>query len=64
MPYGEAGDCYSTANCPQGTFSINLMGTGLSVAKYSRWVGIGNKPSVWLQRIQVIFSFFVAVLQT
>ena len=55
VPYGEAGDCYSTANCPQGKFSINLTGTGLRVAAYSGWIGVGNKPSVWLQRIQVIF---------
>jgi len=52
VPYGEAGDCYSTANCPQGKFSINLTGTGLRVAAYSSWIGVGNKPSVWLQRIQ------------
>ena len=53
VPYGEAGDCYSLANCPQGRFSINLSGTGLRVADHSTWIGVGNKPSVWLQRIQV-----------
>ena len=70
VPYGEAGDCYSLANCPQGEklsyksyvlysfhdlgkFSINLTGTGLRVADHSSWIGVGNKPSVWLQRIQV-----------
>ena len=53
VPYGEAGDCYSMANCPQGKFSINLTGTGLRVAPFSGWIGVGNKPSVWLQRIQV-----------
>jgi len=52
VPYGEAGDCYSLANCPQGKFSINLTGTGLRVADHSSWIGVGNKPSVWLQRIQ------------
>ena len=53
VPYGESGDCYSMANCPQGKFSINLTGTGLRVAPFSGWIGVGNKPSVWLQRIQV-----------
>ena len=53
VPYGEAGDCYSLANCPQGSFSINLTGTGLRVADHSSWIGVGNKPAVWLQRIQV-----------
>ena len=56
MPYGEAGDCYSLANCPQGRFSINLSGTGLRVADHSTWIGVGNKPSVWLQRIQVCYN--------
>ena len=59
VPYGEAGDCYSTANCPQGKFSINLTGTGLRVAAYTGWIGVGNRPSLWLQRIQdnqVIFG--------
>ena len=56
VPYGEAGDCYSLANCPQGKFSINLTGTGLRVADHSSWIGVGNKPSVWLQRIQVKYE--------
>ena len=53
VPYGEAGDCYSTANCPQGRFSINLIGTGLRVSPYTGWVGQGNQPSLWLQRVSV-----------
>lgn len=56
VPYGESGDCYSMANCPQGKFSINLSGTGLRVAPFSGWIGVGNKPSVWLQRIQVFYT--------
>ena len=31
------------------------MGTGLRVADESSWIGVGNKPSIWLQRIQVNF---------
>ena len=57
VPYGEAGDCYSTANCPQGVFSINLTGTGLRVSPYTGWVGQGNRPSLWLQRVSVSFLF-------
>jgi len=59
VAYGEAGDCYSTANCPQGRFSINLSGTGLRVSPYTGWVGQGNRPSLWLQRVsdnQVIYG--------
>ena len=81
VPYGEAGDCYSPANCPPGEehsyksfvfysfhdpgkFSINLTGTGLRVADHSSWIGVGNKPSVWLQRIQVTraFSKFIKLM--
>ena len=29
VPYGESGDCYSMANCPQGKFSINLSETSI-----------------------------------
>ena len=29
VPYGESGDCYSMANCPQGKFSINLTETSI-----------------------------------
>ena len=60
MPYGEAGDCYSTANCPQGRFSINLIGTGLRVSPYTGWVGQGNQPSLWLQRVSVSKIYFRA----
>lgn len=45
IPYGEAGDCYSRRNCPQGTFSINLAGTGLQIGSSVRWSEKGtNKP--------------------
>lgn len=37
VAFGEAGDCYSKQNCPQGSFSINLSGTGLKVASSVRW---------------------------
>ena len=59
VPYGEAGDCYSTANCPQGRFSINLIGTGLRVSPYTGWVGQGNQPSLWLQRVSVSNDQFI-----
>jgi hypothetical protein len=45
MPYGQAGDCYSKAECPQGRFSINLVGTNFVVSTLTRWEGKGSKPS-------------------
>ncbi|KAJ6668225.1 hypothetical protein lerEdw1_015602 [Lerista edwardsae] len=42
VPFATAGDCYSAAKCPQGRFSINLSGTGLSVAQTSKWLSQGN----------------------
>ncbi|XP_074140277.1 A disintegrin and metalloproteinase with thrombospondin motifs 9 isoform X2 [Sminthopsis crassicaudata] len=42
VPFATAGDCYSAAKCPQGRFSINLYGTGLSLTDASRWVSQGN----------------------
>ncbi len=53
VPFGEAGDCYSTANCPQGGFGIDLTGTGFRVSPYTGWVGQGNRPSLWLKRESV-----------
>lgn len=51
--YGEAGDCYSTANCPQGRFSINLQGTGLRVSPHTSWAGHGHRSSLWINRLEV-----------
>ncbi|XP_071745117.1 A disintegrin and metalloproteinase with thrombospondin motifs 9 isoform X2 [Lepeophtheirus salmonis] len=59
VPYGEAGDCYSTSNCPQGRFSINLLGTGLRVSSNTGWTGQGNRPSITLRRVsdnQVVYG--------
>ncbi|KAM6470860.1 A disintegrin and metalloproteinase with thrombospondin motifs 9 isoform 3-T3 [Liasis olivaceus] len=42
VPFATAGDCYSAAKCPQGRFSINLSGTGLSVMQTSKWLSQGN----------------------
>ncbi|KAG8127962.1 hypothetical protein E2320_014842 [Naja naja] len=42
VPFATAGDCYSAAKCPQGRFSINLSGTGLSVMQSSKWLSQGN----------------------
>jgi hypothetical protein len=52
--YGEAGDCYSTANCPQGRFSINLQETGLRVSPHTSWAGHGHRASLWINRLDVI----------
>uniref|UniRef100_A0A7M4FG01 ADAM metallopeptidase with thrombospondin type 1 motif 9 n=1 Tax=Crocodylus porosus TaxID=8502 RepID=A0A7M4FG01_CROPO len=42
VPYATAGDCYSAAKCPQGHFSIDLYGTGLSVMETAKWLSQGN----------------------
>ncbi|XP_054631701.1 A disintegrin and metalloproteinase with thrombospondin motifs 20-like isoform X1 [Dunckerocampus dactyliophorus] len=42
VPFATAGDCYSAAKCPQGQFSINLIGTGLRVAEATKWTSQGN----------------------
>uniref|UniRef100_A0A8C4KX37 ADAM metallopeptidase with thrombospondin type 1 motif 9 n=1 Tax=Equus asinus asinus TaxID=83772 RepID=A0A8C4KX37_EQUAS len=42
VPFATAGDCYSAAKCPQGRFSINLYGTGLSLTDSARWISQGN----------------------
>uniref|UniRef100_A0A673ZNK5 ADAM metallopeptidase with thrombospondin type 1 motif 20 n=1 Tax=Salmo trutta TaxID=8032 RepID=A0A673ZNK5_SALTR len=46
VPFATAGDCYSAAKCPQGQFSINLIGTGLKVAEATKWTSQGNYVSV------------------
>ncbi|RMB98977.1 hypothetical protein DUI87_24522 [Hirundo rustica rustica] len=42
VPYATAGDCYSAAKCPQGRFSIDLYGTGLSLVGTAKWLSQGN----------------------
>uniref|UniRef100_A0A3Q2FEI2 ADAM metallopeptidase with thrombospondin type 1 motif 20 n=1 Tax=Cyprinodon variegatus TaxID=28743 RepID=A0A3Q2FEI2_CYPVA len=50
VPFATAGDCYSAAKCPQGQFSINLVGTGLKVAPNAKWTSQGNYVSVKVHR--------------
>ncbi|KTF83483.1 hypothetical protein cypCar_00046148, partial [Cyprinus carpio] len=50
VPFASAGDCYSAAKCPQGQFSINLSGTGLKVAEFTKWVSQGNYGTVKVHR--------------
>ncbi|KAK3601758.1 hypothetical protein CHS0354_016122 [Potamilus streckersoni] len=52
IPYGSAGDCYSSSDCPQGRFSIDLSGTGLIVSKNTTWVVHGPHASQRVQRLQ------------
>uniref|UniRef100_A0A8C0IDD0 ADAM metallopeptidase with thrombospondin type 1 motif 9 n=1 Tax=Bubo bubo TaxID=30461 RepID=A0A8C0IDD0_BUBBB len=42
VPYATAGDCYSAAKCPQGRFSIDLYGTGLTLTGTAKWLSQGN----------------------
>lgn len=41
VPFASAGDCYSTNNCPQGVFRVNLAGTKLKVSASSSWKSTG-----------------------
>ncbi|XP_062418980.1 A disintegrin and metalloproteinase with thrombospondin motifs 20-like [Pungitius pungitius] len=50
VPFGTAGDCYSAAKCPQGQFSINLIGTGLKLAEETKWTSQGNYVSIKVHR--------------
>uniref|UniRef100_A0A3B4YNL9 ADAM metallopeptidase with thrombospondin type 1 motif 20 n=1 Tax=Seriola lalandi dorsalis TaxID=1841481 RepID=A0A3B4YNL9_SERLL len=50
VPFATAGDCYSAAKCPQGQFSINMIGTGLKVAETTKWTSQGNYVSVKVHR--------------
>lgn len=53
IAYGEAGDCYSMTQCPQGSFSINLAGTLLKVSDRTTWRGHGNKAVYWINKLDV-----------
>ncbi|CAL9696915.1 unnamed protein product [Knipowitschia caucasica] len=50
VPFATAGDCYSAAKCPQGQFSINLIGTGLKVSEATKWTTLGNYVAVKVHR--------------
>ncbi|XP_046400451.1 uncharacterized protein LOC124166803 [Ischnura elegans] len=50
VAYGEAGDCYSSLDCPQGRFSVNLKGTGLRVHSSMEWEGHGSGAAVHVSR--------------
>lgn len=58
IAYGEAGDCYSVVDCPQGQFKINLKGTGLSVSPKTRWLVQGNKATKQIERLDVSYQSF------
>ncbi|XP_064095145.1 A disintegrin and metalloproteinase with thrombospondin motifs 9-like isoform X4 [Macrobrachium nipponense] len=51
IAYGEAGDCFSTAECPQGAFSINLAGTPLAVSPRTDWLRKGSNAVHWINRL-------------
>ncbi|XP_039287306.1 LOW QUALITY PROTEIN: A disintegrin and metalloproteinase with thrombospondin motifs 9 [Nilaparvata lugens] len=52
VAFGEAGDCYSRAKCPQGRFSINLSGTGLRVSPATEWKSMGPYSTQRITRIE------------
>ncbi|XP_042241182.1 A disintegrin and metalloproteinase with thrombospondin motifs 20-like isoform X2 [Homarus americanus] len=49
--YGEAGDCFSMAMCPQGAFSINLAGTALAVSPRTNWITRGTNAAHYINRL-------------
>nr|XP_050844302.1 A disintegrin and metalloproteinase with thrombospondin motifs 9 isoform X2 [Vespula vulgaris] len=51
VEFGKAGDCYSTQNCPQGRFSINLSGTHLSLSKEVTWTTSAFRTFYSINRI-------------
>ncbi|KAL2299932.1 hypothetical protein Nmel_012788, partial [Mimus melanotis] len=53
VPYATAGDCYSAAKCPQGRFSIDLYGTGLSLMGTAKWLSQGNYAVSEIQKSPV-----------
>ncbi|XP_032029641.1 A disintegrin and metalloproteinase with thrombospondin motifs 20 [Hylobates moloch] len=50
VPFATAGDCYSAFRCPQGQFSINLVGTGMKISSTAKWLAQGSYTSVSIQR--------------
>ncbi|KAK6176237.1 hypothetical protein SNE40_014557 [Patella caerulea] len=52
IPYGSAGDCYSSHDCPQGKFNINLVDTGFIVSVNTTWILHGSKASQRIWRVR------------
>ncbi|XP_059166444.1 A disintegrin and metalloproteinase with thrombospondin motifs 9-like [Physella acuta] len=52
VPFATAGDCYSSSNCPQGRFSINLVDTGFIVSVNTTWNLQGNRASQRIWRLR------------
>jgi len=50
VKFAQAGDCFSSSNCPQGSFSINLSGTGFTVAKGQNWLVKGSHGTMKMWR--------------
>lgn len=51
VEYGKAGDCYSSADCPQGRFSINLGGTYLKLSSKVNWIPQKSRAHLAIDRI-------------
>lgn len=51
MEFGKAGDCYSNANCPQGSFNIDLTGTLLRISSDVSWVPTKSRAFLAINRI-------------
>ena len=56
--YASAGDCYSSAKCPQGQFRVNLVGTGLRISSGVTWQLRGYHTSKKIKRHYVSRKIF------
>lgn len=57
IPISEAGDCYSKCDCAQGTFSINVLGTGLYIASAVQWEIVGSHSTMDARFSNVSFYY-------
>ena len=55
IPYGTAGDCYSSnrGNCRKGSFSIDLTGTGMRLQSSVRWSVQSRPAGIGMQDFQI-----------
>ncbi|CAI4221397.1 unnamed protein product [Auanema sp. JU1783] len=50
VEYATAGDCYSMKDCPQGRFSVDLVGTGLRIVDDLQWEDKGHRTTSRIDR--------------
>ena len=61
--FATAGDCYSSAQCPQGRFKMNLIGTGLQLGPNVTWTSRGYDTSQQIRVMEVsIHTLFFLII--